>query len=349
MKKSKGLLLLVVLLVIAMAVCACAPAKTNDDTPGGADKPTEQAPDTGEARKPLQIAFLTKTLSNPYFVTQKDAIIAAVAEMHPEDKVTPFDCNQDFNRELAIVEDCITQGFDAIIITSIDYEGTSIAVKKAVDAGIPCLLLESTSNMAIADCSVMSDNFQAGYIAMEGLAKAMGGSGKIVTFDNSTNPVARTRAEGRDAYIAEYPGITIVNSQDGADSTFTVDKIYDIMNNFLLSDPDITGVWCFMDPNAQGVAAALKNAGLQDKIFNVGVDGSDECVALILADEMLGTAAQFPKHISKVIIQKMYEIFENGPLDKPHMQVPCLFIDKSNAETDWATWAATQPLKYVDP
>lgn len=301
----------------------------------------------GEARKPLRIALLTKTLTNPYFVMNKDAFTAAVKKIHPEDTVTVFDCNQEFNRELAIVEDCITDQYDVIVLTPIDYNGTSAAVQKIVDAGIPCLLLEHTANMQIADLSVGNNDFQSGYVAMEGLAKAMGGRGKIVCFDNSTNPVARTRVEGRTAYLRTHPGIEIVNIQDGSDSSFTVDKIYDVMHNFLIADPDITGVWCFMDPNATAAVAAIKNAGLLGKIHVVGIDASDECCDLVREGELVGTSAQFVHTITRVLAENMYKLLEEGKLDRNHIQIPSLFIDKSNVDTNWRVWADTQPFTYI--
>ncbi len=302
---------------------------------------------TAGERKPLRIALLTKTLTNPYFVMNKDAFTAAVKAIHPEDTVSVFDCNQDFNRELAIVEDCITDEYDVIVLTPIDYNGSSASVQKIVDAGIPCLLLEATANMKIADVSVGNNDFQSGYLAMQGLANAMGGKGKIVCFDNSTNPVARIRVEGRKAYLQTHPGIEIVNIQDGSDATFTVDKLYDVMHNFLIADPDITGVWCFMDPNATAAVAAIKNAGLQGQIHVVGIDASDECCDLVRAGEMVGTSAQHVLTITRTLAEKMYELLETGTVAQPHVQIPSLFIDKSNVDTDWKHWADDQPVTVV--
>lgn len=343
-----SLMLAFVVLAVLFAGCAAAPEKEVDS--GVPTETTAKATveEPGE-RKPLQIAFLTKTLSNPYFVTQKNSLEKEVSSRYPEDTIITFDCDQDTNRELSIVEDCIVQGFDVIILTPIDHEGTSTAVKKVVDAGILCVLLETTANMDIADLSVMSDNFQAGYLAMEGLAKAMGQAGKIVTFGNTTNPVGRARDQGCKEALKEYPNIEVVNVHDGVDVGSGVESVYDIMNHFLNADPDIGGVWCYSDPNAEGVAAALKNANLIDKVYNVGIDAADEACDLIRAGELLGTSAQFPLYISEILIANMYEILENGPIDQKHIQVPCHFIDDSNVDTNWVEWPKTQPLKYVEP
>ena len=349
--KKKHILMITLVLVISLLMTAC--AGTGGTTETGGDTENQEASNSSNSesseREPLKIALLTKTLTNPYFVSNMKAFEKAVADIHPEDTVTTFDCNQDFNRELSIVEDCITEGYDVIVLTPIDYQGSSASVQKIVDAGIPCLLLEATANMEIADLSVTNNDFEAGYLAMKGLAEAMGGEGKIVCFDNSTNPVARAREEGRAKCLEEYPDIEIANIQDGSDATFTVDKIYDVMNNFLIADPDIKGVWCFMDPNAQGVVAALKNAGLQDQIHVVGIDGSEECCDLVREGEMLGTSAQFVNTITRVLAENMYKLLEEGELENPHIQICSLFIDKSLVDTDWQSYADTQPVTYIEP
>lgn len=304
-----------------------------------------QTDENGE-REPLDIALITKTLTIPFFVTNKEYLEQYVAETHPEDTVTTFDSNQDVTRELSIVEDCITQGYDVIILTPIDYEGSCTAVDKIVDAGIPCILVEGTANMEKADMTIMADNYEAGYLAMEALGEAMGGKGKMVEFHNSTNPVASERAEGRDACLAEkYPDIEVVNVEDGA---HTVDKCYEVMSNFLIADPDITGAWCFQDPNAQGVASAVKTAGLTGQVNIVSVDGSDEVCDLIRSGEAVGTTAQMVSTINKVLVENMYKLLEDGELEKPNMEIPCLFIDKENVDDDWVDWADTQPIKYVN-
>ncbi|MDO4279336.1 MAG: sugar ABC transporter substrate-binding protein, partial [Lachnoclostridium edouardi] len=355
MKKTwTTLMALTMAAAVAMAGCSTSgageEAESNKATEAKTEVKAEDKPESSKAeesgREPLEIALITKTLTIPYFVTNMEYLEQYVGETHPEDVVTTFDSNQDVTRELSIVEDCITQGYDVIILTPIDYEGSCTAVQKIVDAGIPCILVESTANMEIADMTIMADNFEAGYLAMEGLGEAMGGEGKMVVFQNSTNPVASQRAAGRDACLEEkYPNIQIVNIEDGA---HTVDKCFEVMSNFLIADPDITGAWCFQDPNAQGVASAVKTAGLVGQVKIVGVDGSQEVCELIKAGEAVGTAAQMVSTINKVLVENMYRLVESGKLEQPNMEIPCLFIGSENVDDDWVNWADTQPVKYVE-
>ena len=351
MKKFLSLLVVLTLITGLMSGCAGQNNTSGNDaadanTGGNVSDTANDSTDATGDREPLEIALLTKTLTNPYFVTNAEYCEKYIKEMHPEDNLTVFDCNLDVSRELSITEDCITAGYDVIIMTPIDYEGSCAAIQKIVDAGIPCIVTESTANMDIADCTVMADNYEAGYLSMESLGEAMGGSGKMVVFQNSTNPVARERAAGRDACLAEkYPDITIVNVEDGA---ATSEKCFEVMSNFLIADPDITGAWCFQDPNALGVASAVRTAGITGQVKIVGVDGSEEVCDLIRSGEVVSSTAQMVSTINRVIVESMYELLENGSLENPNMEIPCLVVDTDVVDTDWVDWADTQPIKYID-
>ena len=334
MKKKLSMLLAFLIVIGMFAGCSVSTEESTPPSVAPSEAPEDSTePNNGE-REPLEIALLTKTLTNPYFVTNAEYFEQFVKEKYPEDNVTVFDCNQDVSRELSIAEDCITAGYDVIVFTPIDFEGTCTAIQKVVDAGIPCVVSELTANANIADLTVMADNYEAGYLSMESLGEAMGGTGKMVVFQNSTNPVARERANGRDACLAEkFPDIEVVNVEDGA---HTAEKCFEVMSNFLIADPDITGAWCFQDPNAVGVASAVRTAGVTGQVKIVGVDGSDELCDLIKNGEAVSSTAQMVYTINRVMVDSMYELLEKGSLENPNIEVPCLVVDSEVVEdADW--------------
>jgi ribose transport system substrate-binding protein len=202
--------------------------------------------------------------------------------------------------------------------------------RKLKAAGIICVLIDSgVSNLDECDFSVMSDNIGAGYLAMKGLAEAIGGKGKIVTIQNSTSAPVRDRMAGRDKALAEYPDIKVVNSQDGKSS---IDVAMEFMNNAIQADPDIVGAWALNDPNAQGFVAALKTANKLGQVKVVGIDGSSESCNLIRKGEQLGTSAQFPKTMAKQTATLLYEYIEKGKLETQHVKIPTLYVDKKNVD-----------------
>lgn len=337
MKKIAAFLLAALLL---FALVGCGGNPSGGSSASASDGSSSTTPTSGgdSDRKPLVIAHITKSLTNPFFVKIRDAITNTAKSLHPEDEVITYDCNNDINRELSTVEDCIAQGVDAVILAPIDFEGSAVSVNKLKEAGIICVLIDSSVSDAAfeaIDFSVMSDNEQAGYLAMKGLAEKIGGKGKIVTISASTSAPVRERMAGRDRALDEYPDIEVVNDQDG------MKDIADAMNfmaNALQRDPDIVGGWGLNDPAAQGFVAAVETAGRLDDVFVVGIDGSVESCNLIKEGKQLGTSAQFPITMANQTTELLYKYIEGGKSlsaigGERHVSIETLYVDASNVET----------------
>jgi len=332
MRKRIIAVLLISILVSSLALAGCGgsaakqPAATGTPAAGGA----------ASARKPLKIAHITKTLTNPFFVKIKDSIEGTCKSLHPEDEVITYDANNDINKEISLVEDCIAQKFNAVILAPLDFEGSAVSVNKLKDAGIVCILIDSgVSNIDKSDFSVMSDNIGAGYLAMKGLGEELGGKGKIVVSSASTSAPVRDRMAGRDKALSEFPDIKVVNEQDGASSP---DKWMDFMANSIQKDPDIVGGWGLNDPTAQMFIAAIETAGKLDQIKVVGIDGSSASCDLIRQGKQLGTSAQFPKTMAKQTAELMYKYIEGGKTvsaigGTQHVKIETLYVNKDNVDS----------------
>ncbi|MHB1314548.1 MAG: sugar ABC transporter substrate-binding protein [Christensenellales bacterium] len=322
------LVLLMALSVLFISACS-APAPVATSAPSAPSVAT--AAPTQKPREPVNIAFIIRRFDSPYYVKVKESVLKTVSELHPEDKITVFDCGNDLNKELSITEDVLTQKFDAILLTPIDYEGTSASVKKIKDAGIPLILLDTeTANYKLADMSIMVDNEETGYLSMMALAKAINYKGKIVVYESVYSSSGRERNTGRDRVLAQYRDIKIVNRQTAPANP---DVAMEFMNNALQADPDIVGAWSINDPCALGMLASAKVVGLADQISFVGIDGSTEAIDAIKKGEMLATAAQFPRTLGKMGVEFLYKLLEGQPIEEKHIRFATLLVDKDNVNT----------------
>jgi len=339
MKKKVLSVFLLIAMVFSLVACGGGGSSsggggTSSTPPASGGNQQAAPPASGGSRDPIKIAHITKTLTNPFFVKIKDAI-EGVVKQYPGDEVITYDANNDINKEISIVEDCIAQKFDAVILAPIDYEGSAVSVNKLKEAGIVCVLIDSgVSNIDDCDFSVMSDNVGAGYLSMKGLAEAIGGKGKIVVSAASTSAPVRDRMAGRDKALAEYPDIEIVNVQDGATS---VDLWMNFMANSIQKDPDIVGGWGLNDPTAQMFIAAIETAGKLDQIFVVGIDGSSESCDLIRQGKQLGTAAQFPVTMARSTAELLYDYITGGKSiaaigGQQHIKIETMWVDKNNVD-----------------
>ena len=113
--------------------------------------------------------------------------MGAALKKHPAVKdgtveVTIFDGRYDPMVQNNQIATMMTQKFDGIVLSPVDYNGSAPQIKKAAKAGIPVVVSNARVNSPDITSMVLSDDVKAGEIIMEEAAKRMGGKGNVVIF-----------------------------------------------------------------------------------------------------------------------------------------------------------------------
>lgn len=277
-----------------------------------------------------KFALIVKWLGNPMFMHLKEVMEEEVKKSG--NTLDTYDAANDAQKEANIFADLITNKYDAIFIAAVDYVASAILIDQANEAGIPLAIVDSAVvGFENATFSVMSDNVEAGALAMEGLAKYMGYKGKMVIFENRMSYAVSQRAIGRDNVLRKYRDIQVVNS---INSPASIDAAMFAMDNFIQADPDITGAWGGNDLCAQGFVASIKTAGKNPgEVGVVGIDGSVDSIALIKDGWQTGTSAQSFGKIGRKSVEMMLIVLAGGELENRDILIPVEYVDASNVET----------------
>ena len=336
-KKVLALLLVFVLCVSAMVGCGKKeePAATETTTaaPAAAETttaaPAEAADPTAE---PLKVALLLQNTWNPFFTEIEVGLQAAVDALNNGSTLATYDGNTDIAKQINDLEDCIAAGMDIIFVNSTDSTGLDAGIKKAKEAGIIVIAIDTPQDdPSSLTTTVASDNYKAGVLCAENLAKELGETGELGAYLRSTSKVAALRGSGfLDTIEANYPNMEVVNKQEG--TAGSADAALPCMENVLQGTPNVTGMFALNDPSAQGCISAIKAAGKIDKIKVVAVDGSKEAKALILAGEQLGSSAQFPGEMGRIGFESALKALAGETVDAETL-IEVVWCDKSNAAT----------------
>jgi simple sugar transport system substrate-binding protein len=177
----------------------------------------------------------------------------------------------DAAQQVALVEDQIAKGVDAILVVPNDPGALEPAFKKANDAGILTFTHESILSKNITNDIEAFDNATFGRHHMDNLAKFTNASGGYICFVG--NLTAVTHNEWVDAEIAwqkqKYPKMKLLRDRLVSDEKTEVayDKTLDAIKTYGDQLKGIIGSSA-SDPPGAGLAVAEK--GLQDKIAVVG-------------------------------------------------------------------------------
>lgn len=249
----------------------------------------------------LKIGYTCMDGTNPFFVALEGAI-REVVEANGDELIS-VDPGNDSNTQIDQVEDLISQNIDLMFVNPVDADGIIPALDALKEAEIPMFGFDTqVGDMSYLVSYAGSDNYNAGYVCGEDLAKKVPEGGDILVLDSPTMQSVVDRTNGFLDAIEES-GVTfnVVGQQDAqGNQQVANEKATDL----LTANPDVVAIFGGNDPTALGAYAAADAAGVSPLIY--GVDGSPDVKALLKDTMIEGTGAQSPITIGKTIAETAY-------------------------------------------
>jgi len=255
----------------------------------GCSKEAPAADTAGAATaEKIKMGMSFQDMNNPYFVTMHEAVEEAAEALDAELYVT--DARHDVNKQISDIEDMVIKGIEILLINPTDSVGVAGAVETAKKAGVIVVAVDAQAEGPI-DSFVGSKNYDAGLKAGEFMADYLKGSGKVAILDGIPVVPILERVRGfRDA-VANYPGIEIVDVQNGKQER---DFALTVTENMIQAHPELDAVFSVNDGGALGSLAAIESSGKD--IALVSVDGHPEAVdAIVKGTAFKATVAQYPR------------------------------------------------------
>lgn len=275
------------------------------------------------------ISIIVNDPSNPYWLTEGNVAAAEAKKLGYT--ATVGASKGDTNTESNLIDTAITNKAKAIILDPANADGSVGAVKKAIAANIPVLLVNAEINQdGLAKAQLVSNNAQGAALGAQQWVKDVGQNGKYVELlGNPADNNAATRSNGYETVLSQYDGLQKVDAQVGNwDRTQGHDK----MQSLLQAHPDIFGVISGNDEMALGAVAALKEAGKLASIKVGGFDGSPDAVAAIKAGDLQYTVLQPVATFSAKAVQEADEFIRTGKTGAAAEKqlFDCVLITKDN-------------------
>ncbi|HZP91931.1 MAG TPA: sugar ABC transporter substrate-binding protein [Burkholderiales bacterium] len=241
------------------------------------------------------VGLITKTETNPFFVKMKEGAQQAAKAKGAKLMSAAGKFDGDNASQMTAIENMVTAGAKAILITPSDTKAIVPAIKKARAAGVLVIALDTpTDPQEATDALFATDNFKAGVLIGKYAKAAMAGKpARIATLDLAPGiTVGKLRHDGfLEGYGIKEGDPSIVCSQDTQGDQA---KGQTAMENCLQKAPDINVVYTINEPAAAGAYQALKAAGKEKKVLIVSVDGGCTGVRNIKAGVIAATSQQYP-------------------------------------------------------
>jgi len=287
-------------LTVPALLAGCTATKSGSDSGGGSSGP-------------VKIGLITKTDSNPYFVSMRSAAQDEAKKMGATLTAAAGTADGDNDSQVTAVQNMIASGVKAILITPNDSKAIVPTLLDAQSKGVFVAALDTqTDGNKGVDATWATDNFKAGE-QQGAYVKAALGSTKPILAMLDLQPGVSVGDQRHDGFLKGM-GLTndspeIAGKQDtGGDQG----KGQTAMENLLQKNPNINSVYTINEPAAIGAATALKNAGKTDSVIVGSIDGGCAGITAVKNGQIAATVMQFPSKMAIAGVDAGVAFIKNG-------------------------------------
>ncbi len=275
--------------------------------------------DTAEGDLGVTVCFSFQDLETEFWVASHQAIKGALEER--DVKVIERNANEDANRQLEQVRDCIAQQVDAIVMIVQDGESAVTIIGEANRAGIPVAVYNRPpANDRKPAIVVVADNE---YIAqqtvayMVGLVRERGRKATpLVMVGDLGDQNALSRRQGFLNAVEPHPDL--FNEIIEVPTKWDANTALTNLEAALQANPDVDFIFTssdFMIPQIRAVLEPLgkwKPIGDPDHVILGGLDGDHTACRLMKEGYLDATGVQDLFYEAEVTIEAVLEAIENG-------------------------------------
>lgn len=285
-KRVLAIILSVVFVLTCLAACNNSNGGDSDGGGGGGAVTSSGGKDIRNDN--IKFAFITLS-SRATTGMMYNTSLAEVLSPYDNISFTLYDGQFDVNVQNTLIQECITQGVDVILLECLDSEALAASVAEAEAAGI-VLITVNMACSAIHTAHFQFADYDAGLQAGEILSNACGNTGNIVILDVPAPMVANIRmGTGCQDWINANSGMSIV-AHEYIDN-FSQEIANTVMRDLLTKFDDINAVYGATDALATGAIQAIAAAGRTgDGIKVFGNTGYEDAILNVADGSMYGTA-----------------------------------------------------------
>ncbi|MFD6342383.1 MULTISPECIES: substrate-binding domain-containing protein [unclassified Streptomyces] len=284
----------------------------------------------GEGDGDYTVGVANFTLSGPYFNGMDRAIKEQAKKKGVEIRST--DAGGDAAKLASNVEDLLSKGVDAVIISGGPLESAPAVLNAIKAAGKPAVLVDRKFKTGEYTSWIGPDNEAIGKQNGEFLAGQLPDAATvaIVKGGPADNSIGLARTNGVKSALTGA-GLKIVEAPDFGN--WSSDGGLTVTESLLASHQDIDAVFCENDAMCLGAQRAIKDAGRDKDIVLAGVDGQAEALKAISdGTNYLVTGLNDADQIGSLGLDRTIDILGGKKTEKDTV-VPSPRVTKENADT----------------
>ncbi len=313
----------------AAALFAFASAGFSQDYPApvplaeGAQAPIA-ATDTSDG---IRIAYMPPATEFAYYIAIGEGIKAAAAKGGAEVFMLAPQSGADINGQMGMIQDVITQGVDAIILSTHDEAAAAPLVTRAVEAGIAVIIVNNDiPNFPTPIHAVVGYSQRNGTTAIGQylVAKAAGAPMVVGVIEGQPGYHSTERVGGFLAGIEGAANITVAASIPGG---WNVEGGNTAGMDILTAHPEINVLFAANDYMIMGAGVAAKSMGRA--VTLLGNDGDTAALEEIAGGTIAATVNTTPFVMGQIALDVTLDVLA-GTFPGGFVETPTTIVDSAN-------------------
>lgn len=288
------------------------------------------------------VYLITKALNNNYWTSITENVADAGNQQGVNIYYSGSEVEAEWETQVALLEQALERGADAIIIAPDDSSKLAEPIYKAYETGIPVVLIDTTITAECYDICFMTDNLLAGQQAAQEMIAQLQNLGydENTTLDvaiqigSGSSQTISERLAGFSQYWADnaYDNWNIVQDVkvNNGDMQLAYENTIDLMKTY----PNLKGVFGCNNGSTVGLARGIYENNRTD-IVVVGFDFSDEMATLICDPEYpAATMLQRQYQMAEKSVEAVRMLLQGEKIEQKFMDTGVVIVNQDNIYSD---------------
>jgi ribose transport system substrate-binding protein len=219
--------------------------------------------------------------------------------------------------QVNMVENAVNRKVSGIVLAPSDPDALVPAVKKAWEARIPVVIIDSLlakGSEQYYQSFLATDNKKAGELAAKALIDKVGKEGKIAVMSYVAGAGSEIgRVGGFTDYIKANSKLTIVGPFYSQSQMATaLNQTTDV----LAANSDLKGIFGANEPTAIGMGRALKQSGKAGKVVAIGFDGNQDLQEFVKDGTLSAIAVQGSFQMGELGVKTVLQSINKEKVEK---------------------------------
>ncbi|QUH30715.1 sugar ABC transporter substrate-binding protein [Vallitalea guaymasensis] len=321
--------ILVVTLILTMVTLMFAGCQSSDKETKTGDNTGVSNEKTNDEEKPFRVAYIARAQADSFAAWLANAVMEE-ADKYDNIKVDVFDGQASDDTENSLIENAITNKYDAVIIQPNNGEAQRPYAEKAVKAGIITITTNARIDGIEGASSVDADPYlQAAVNAQAAIDQIPENANVVVLKGPPGNFHADKRYESwQKEFFEKRPDVKVVGEEI---ANWNKDEAMNYMETWVQANDKIDAIIAMNDNMAAGAIEVIKDNPKYKDILAYGVDGTAEAALLIKDGLMTSTCLQSAYDLAESLLDTANKLL-TGEEKQIDIDIDCPLINSENVD-----------------